>query len=141
MVRIKTLLPDALSEIKTHRTASIKLRWEQIQQCENEQDLMKLQKNYEQRDLVLCQPNGDPVSLDNFDKFFKRILKNTNMRVIRFHDLRHICASLLLGAGVHPKIVQELLGHASIKFTLDTYSHMLPNMQKDALITLDKLLK
>ena len=47
---------------------------------------------------------------------------------IRFHDLRHTCATLLLGRGVHPKLVQELLGHATISMTLDIYSHYLPSM-------------
>jgi integrase len=47
---------------------------------------------------------------------------------MRFHDLRHTCATLLLSRGVHPKFVQELLGHATIAITLDTYSHVMPNM-------------
>jgi integrase len=47
---------------------------------------------------------------------------------LRFHDLRHTCATLLLGRGVHPKFVQELLGHATIAITLDTYSHVMPGM-------------
>ncbi len=51
---------------------------------------------------------------------------------MRFHDLRHTAATLLLTKGVYPKIVQELLGHLSISITLDTYSHVLPNMQEKA---------
>ncbi len=49
-------------------------------------------------------------------------------RSVRLHDLRHTCATILLKAGQHPKFVQELLGHANISITLDTYSHMLPGM-------------
>jgi len=48
--------------------------------------------------------------------------------IITFHDLRHTCATLLLSQGTHPKLVQELLGHATIAMTLDTYSHFLPSM-------------
>ena len=48
--------------------------------------------------------------------------------MVRFHDLRHTCATLLFKAGQHPKTVQELLGHSSISITLDTYSHVLPGM-------------
>jgi integrase len=59
-------------------------------------------------------------------------LQSAGLPRIRFHDLRHTCATLLLGEGVHPKIVQELLGHASIRLTLDTYSHYLPDMQEKA---------
>jgi integrase len=58
----------------------------------------------------------------------QRILRNTGLPHIRFHDLRHTCATLLLSKGVHPKFVQELLGHATISITLDRYSHAIPAM-------------
>ncbi len=60
------------------------------------------------------------------------MLKRARLPQIRFHDLRHTCATLLLSKGVHPKFVQELLGHASVAITLDTYSHMLPGMGGEA---------
>jgi integrase len=63
---------------------------------------------------------------------FKPLLKRAGLPQIRFHDLRHTCATLLLGRNVNPKIVSEMLGHASIAITLDTYSHVLPNMQSEA---------
>ena len=60
---------------------------------------------------------------------FLRLLKRAGLpEKTRFHDLRHTCATLLLSQGVHPKYVQELLGHATISITLDTYSHVLPGM-------------
>ncbi len=59
---------------------------------------------------------------------FKPLLKRAELPNIRLHDLRHTRATLLLGKGVHPKFVQELLGHATISITLDTYSHVLPSM-------------
>jgi integrase len=58
----------------------------------------------------------------------KRPLERAGLRPIRFHDLRHTCATILLSRGVHAKLVQELLGHATISITLDTYSHVLPGM-------------
>ena len=61
-------------------------------------------------------------------------------RKVRFHDLRHTCASLLLAANVHPKVVQERLGHASIVITLDTYSHLLPTAQEAAVSALEGVL-
>lgn len=61
-------------------------------------------------------------------RYFKRILKQLELPNIRLHDLRHTCATILLLKGVHPKFVQELLGHATISITLDTYSHVLPSM-------------
>ncbi len=59
---------------------------------------------------------------------FAPLLKKAKLPHIRFHDLRHTCATLLLAQGTHPKYVQELLGHATIAITLDTYSHVLPGM-------------
>ena len=58
----------------------------------------------------------------------------------RLYDLRHTCATLMLLAGVHPKVVSERLGHASVKITLDTYSHVLPTMQREATERLGTLL-
>jgi integrase len=62
------------------------------------------------------------------NRSFKPLLKRADLPKIRFHDLRHTAATLLLSRGVHPKLVQELLGHATITQTLDTYSHVLPGM-------------
>ena len=63
---------------------------------------------------------------------FKPLLKQARLPQIRFHDLRHTCATLLLSKNVNPKVVSEMLGHASIAITLDTYSHVLPTMQESA---------
>lgn len=72
---------------------------------------------------------------------FKPLLVKAGLpRSVRLHDLRHTCATLLLGKGVHPKIVQELLGHATIAITLDTYSHMLPGMGDAAVRAMDEAL-
>jgi integrase len=63
---------------------------------------------------------------------FKPLLKKAGLPQFRFHDLRHTCATLLLSKNVNPKIVSEMLGHATIAITLDTYSHVLPTMQESA---------
>ena len=63
---------------------------------------------------------------------FEQLVREAGVPRIRFHDLRHTCATLLLSSNVNPKIVSEMLGHATIAITLDTYSHMLPNMQDGA---------
>jgi integrase len=68
------------------------------------------------------------------------LLKREKLPDIRFHDLRHTSATLLLSAGVHPKIVQERLGHSQIGVTMDIYSHVLPSMQQEAAGKLDKVL-
>jgi integrase len=71
---------------------------------------------------------------------FRPLLRRAGVPTIRFHDLRHTAATLLLSQGVHPKVVQERLGHSQIAITLDTYSHVLPSMQRDAADRLDSLL-
>ncbi len=67
---------------------------------------------------------------------FRRVIRRASLPRIRFHALRHCCATLLLRQGVHPKVVGEQLGHASVGVTLDVYSHILPGMREDATRTL-----
>lgn len=70
---------------------------------------------------------------------FERVKRKGNLPDIRFHDLRHTCATLLLTKGVHPNMVQEMLGHSTISVTLDTYSHVLPNLQSVAVEAMDEI--
>jgi integrase len=76
---------------------------------------------------------GNLINPSNLrQRSFAPLLKRAGLPRITFHDLRHTCASLLFQKNVHPKFVQELLGHASVAITLDTYSHMLPGMGGEA---------
>jgi integrase len=75
-----------------------------------------------------------------FFEQFKGLLKKAGLPDMRFHDLRHSAASMLLGIGVHPKVVQELLGHSQIAMTMDIYSHVLPTKQKEAVSRLNGVL-
>jgi integrase len=72
----------------------------------------------------------------NFDRAWRRFRAKQGLE-IRFHDLRHTHATQLLKVGVHPKVVSERLGHASISITLDTYSHVMPGMQEEAAEKID----
>lgn len=81
---------------------------------------------------IFCDPKGDPYKARSMLYEYKACLKAAGLPDFRFHDLRHTSASLLLTAGVHPKVVQERLGHARIGITLDTYSHVVPAMHSDA---------
>lgn len=91
--------------------------------------------------LVFCDTDGKPIRKSNLlRRSFFPLLTEAKVPRVRFHDLRHTSATLLLTQGVHPKVVQERLGHSQISLTLDTYSHVLPSMQKDAAAKLDSLL-
>lgn len=70
---------------------------------------------------------------------FKKLLVEAGLPIIRFHDLRHTAATLILQAGIHPKIVQETSGHADISLTMNTYSHALPTLQREAAEKMDEL--
>lgn len=85
---------------------------------------------------VLAAPHGGPWRPSNFDRMWRKFKTKQSLEV-RFHDLRHTHATQLLRAGVHPKVVSERLGHASIGITLDTYSHVLPGMQEEAAEKID----
>ncbi len=90
--------------------------------------------------LVFTTTVGTPLDADNLVKrSFKPLLGRAGLPEIRFHDLRHTCATLYLAEGVNPKIVQEILGHANISVTMDTYSHVLPDMQGEAVAAIDGL--
>jgi len=91
-------------------------------------------------DLVFSYPDGRPLDPSTVSHTFTRVLREAGLPHIRFHDLRHSHASFLLGAGINPKVVSERLGHASVAFTLDTYSHVIPGMQESAADSLDRLI-
>ncbi len=94
---------------------------------------------WEDHDYVFCGPTGKHLN-PGHDVLvqLKKLLQKARLPDIRFHDLRHSTATLLLSKGVHPKVVQEILGHSEISMTMDIYSHVLPTMQKDAMVKLNQ---
>ena len=91
-------------------------------------------------DFVFAHPDGSPLDPSTVSHAFNKVMRKAGLPHIRLHDLRHTHASLLLQAGVHPKIVQERLGHSSIRVTLDTYSHVMGGLQEVAAQRFDDLL-
>ncbi|MCA0331670.1 MAG: site-specific integrase [Actinobacteria bacterium] len=87
---------------------------------------------YEELDLVVCREDGHPLHPKSLSYYFGQRSKRLELPRIRLHDLRHTHATLALRAGVHPRVVQERLGHANVSITLDTYSHVDIQMQADA---------
>jgi integrase len=95
---------------------------------------------WQEHDYVFSTPLGTHLS-PGHDVLvqLKILLKKAGLPEIRFHDLRHSTATLLLSKGVHPKVVQEILGHSEISMTMDTYTHVLPTMQKTAMNELNDI--
>jgi len=98
-------------------------------------------KRWQENGLIFPSSIGTPYEPRNLIREFKSDLKKAGLPNIRFHDLRHTAATLMLQEGIHPKVVQERLGHSQISITLDTYSHVLPSMQAEAAILLDALVE
>lgn len=89
---------------------------------------------------VFTREDGEPLHPDRVSKLFEKAVQAAGVPRIRLHDLRHTSATLALAAGIHPKIVQERLGHATISQTLDTYSHTTPTLHEDAAAKLGALM-
>lgn len=90
--------------------------------------------------LVFTTTIGTPLDDRNVRKAFRELLDAAELPPMRIHDLRHTCASLLLAQGVHPRVVMETLGHSQISLTLDTYSHVMPTLERDAADRMDAVL-
>jgi integrase len=122
--RSVALAAFAVAALTTHRAKQLEAK-------------VKAGAIWREHDYVFCTSLGTHLNPNEVVKEFKKLLKQGGLPDIRFHDLRHSSASLLLSLGVHPKIVQELLGHTQISMTMDVYSHVLPVMHREAINTLN----
>ncbi|MBX6378337.1 MAG: site-specific integrase [Clostridia bacterium] len=127
--RVIRLLPSVVQALRAHRTRQVEER-------------LAAGARYQNLDLVFATPEGRPLDERNLvRRHFKPLLRKAGLpETIRLYDLRHTCATLLLAGGEHPKVVSERLGHASVTLTLDTYSHVLPDMQQTSVDILERLL-
>jgi integrase len=117
----------AFEALKQHRLRQLESR-------------LKAAAFWEEHDHVFCTQVGTHLRPCHVVDEFKKLLKKADLPDIRFHDLRHSAATLLLSLGIHPKVVQEMLGHTHISMTMDIYSHVLPSIQQDAVSKLNDLL-
>ncbi|HEX8289656.1 MAG TPA: tyrosine-type recombinase/integrase [Pyrinomonadaceae bacterium] len=119
---------STVKELRTHRRQQLEAK-------------LKLGTAWNDFDLVFASEIGTPLNPPNVTRAFKKVLERAGIRTsIRLYDLRHTTATLLLQAGVNPKVVSERLGHSTIVLTLDVYSHVLPSMQQDATKQLEKII-
>ncbi len=110
------------------RTVAALRAWRKVQL----EDRMLLGDEYENSGLVFTREDGRYIHPDRFSQLFDKLVAASKLPRIRLHDLRHTHATLALAGGVHPKVVSERLGHATVAFTLDAYSHAVPALQEDA---------
>ncbi len=108
--------------------------------AEQEQIYRGLGKDLDLDTLVFTSPHGKPIDGCVLGHAFSRAAKRAGLDSVRFHDLRHTFASLMLLRGVAPKVISEALGHSSVAFTMDVYSHIIEGMQSDAMALLDEVL-
>lgn len=109
---------DLLQLLKKHRKEQMELK-------------LVLGPEYEDHNLVCCRNNGQPINPSTFSYHFKTFLQKNNFPHIRFHDLRHTFATVLMANNVSPKIASSVLGHTNISTTMDLYSHVLTDMKKE----------
>lgn len=124
--RMITMTPSLAIELRKHK--------------ESQSALRLLNNNpVKQDDLIFSTFEGQPINPNTVTPAFSKIAERIGIK-LRLHDLRHTHATLLLKAGVHPKIVSERLGHSTVAFTLDTYSHVVPGLQEAAAKAFDQIL-
>ena len=125
--RVVTLPPIAVEALRRHKAEQAKER-------------LLLGPGYQDHGLVLARADGRPLDPAETTRAFARLVRQAGVRAFSLHALRHTHATLLLQENVHPKVVSERLGHATVGITLDTYSHVLPNLQEEAARKIDALL-
>ncbi len=126
--RVVVLPASAARSLQKHR----------VRQAE---ERLKLGADYDDSGLVFTTECGGPLHLNNLSvRHFKPLLKRAGLPDMRLYDLRHSAATLRLANGENSKVVQEMLGHASVVLTLDTYSHVLPDMQAASAARLEEML-
>ncbi|MDP4121058.1 MAG: site-specific integrase [Bacillota bacterium] len=118
--RVISISPAIVDKLKAYKTTedTNKAKWAEA---------------YKDNNLVFCREDGHFVEPKTFQEFFKRTLKDANVADGNVHALRHTFATRALEAGIPVKVVSKILGHSSIQITLDTYSHVLPELQEEAM--------
>ncbi|MFI5868443.1 tyrosine-type recombinase/integrase [Streptomyces sp. NPDC051546] len=114
------------------------LRWHRMQQSSQR---AKAGEKWTESGHVFTTRSGRPVEPRNVYRSFTRVAQGAGLRVIRLHDARHGCATLLTAAGVAPRVVMEILGHSQISITMDVYTHVVQDTQREAISHMDRLLK
>ncbi|AWN28894.1 site-specific integrase [Streptomyces sp. NEAU-S7GS2] len=114
------------------------LRWHRLRQAHEAE---KRGTKIDPASLVFTTRSGRPIEPRNLNRSFSRLTASAGLRTIRLHDARHGCATLLTAAGVAPRVLMEILGHSQISMTMDVYTHVAQDTQREAISHMDRLLK
>lgn len=114
------------------------LRWQRLRQAAMRE---KAGTAWEETGYVFTTRTGRPIEPRNLYRSFTRVARSAGLRVIRLHDARHGCATLLTAAGVAPRVVMEILGHSQIAVTMNVYMHVVQDTQREAVSHMDRLLR
>lgn len=125
--RLISITPNLAKELKQYRRLQIEQK-------------LAMGPNYDDQGFIIATKIGTPYHPNEFHKVYRKMLKAIKLEEFDFHVLRHTHASILFQQGVHPKVVQERLGHASINMTMDIYGHLMPGMQETAVQALNEVL-
>jgi integrase len=141
-----TVGPRVAGDTKTERSRRVlplpemvanALRAQRVRQLE---DRLRAGDQWGEADLIFANIYGGPVERKGLHYRFKKAIEKAGVPDVRFHDLRHGCATFLLAQGVPARVVADMLGHSSIKTTMDTYAHVMPHLLHDAAVKMDGLL-
>lgn len=131
--------PKSTRAKRVLRIPQIALRALSVHRVAQEQQRQWAGTRWKEGDFVFTSSIGTPLHPDDVSRLLGPILAAAELPKIRWHDLRHCCASLLLSLGVHAKLVQETLGHSSYQLTMDTYSHMIPALRNEVADRMDEI--
>ena len=136
--RVLELAPQTIDVLRAHKAHQAEIKLRNRQHYHDHGLIFAKEWNDLQRHHDVL---GNPLQVNNLgQREFARLLKASGVRRIKFHGMRHTCATLLLQAGVPPHVVQKRLGHKRIEMTLSIYAHALPSMQQDAAVRLGAIL-
>ena len=123
----------------SRRTVNISPATVEVLRTHKKRQTQELLRIGRRTSFVFANSVGNVLEPRKVNEVFERLTKKAGLPRIRFHDLRHTHATLLLQQGIHPKIVSERLGHSNVSMTLDLYSHVIPSMQREAAETFDRI--
>jgi integrase len=124
--------------VPLHALCIAPLRWHRIRQAAAR---AKAGETWRESEYVFTTRTGRPVEPRNVYRSFTRVAADAGLRVVRLHDARHGCATLLTAAGVAPRVIMEILGHSQISITMDVYTHVVHDTQREAISHMVRLLK